>query len=350
MCRIVPLFFFIPSCFTYCYILCITIYHWHFPFFSRNFVPSEIRRYVEPYGTRNDQSESIVGFQAEIPPHQFSKSKFDSLLRPHHRLSSMAEPARITRSAKRVAAEAATPSRAEPVDSPTPAGKRVKFETTPSGPADSASRVRQVIADVELEQIKAELAQEEEDLAHPPLTFDYAHARTHLIGLDERWRHWMDRLKCKPFEEPEIYNPFRSLVVSIIGQQISFLAARSVTHRFTRIWFPHLPEKLGAPTIGAPAPVDASPFPTPHQVAAVDVDTLRAAGLSGRKVEYIQGLAGYFVRGEITARGLLGKDDDEVRKTLLAVRGIGPWTIDMFLIFTARRPVGLTTRSSFFPR
>ena len=59
--------------------------------------------------------------------------------------------------------------------------------------------------------------EEEEDLSHPPLSFDYSHSREHLIGLDERWRHWMDRLKCKPFEEPEPFNPFRSLVVSIIG-------------------------------------------------------------------------------------------------------------------------------------
>lgn len=53
----------------------------------------------------------------------------------------------------------------------------------------------------------------------------------------------------------------------------------------------------------------------------------------------MQGLAGYFVRGDITAKRLLGMDDEDVRKTLIAVRGIGPWTIDMFLIFSMRRPV-----------
>ena len=58
-------------------------------------------------------------------------------------------------------------------------------------------------------------------------------------------------------------------------------------------------------------------------------------------MEYIQGLAEYFVRGDITAKGLLGMDDEEVRKTLIAVRGIGQWTIDMFLIFSMRRPVRL---------
>lgn len=148
-------------------------------------------------------------------------------LRPQHRLSNMAEPARITRSAKRAAAELAAPSRDESIDSPTFPTKRVKFESTPPPPADASTIIRQVIADVGLEQMKAEEAEEikaevmqeldEETLAHPPLTFDYAHSRAHLIGLDERWRHWMDRLKCKPFEEPEPFNPFRSLVVSIIG-------------------------------------------------------------------------------------------------------------------------------------
>ena len=132
----------------------------------------------------------------------------------------MAEPARITRSAKRAAAATPPPPRAEFVDSPTPAAKRVKLESTPPPSAGSAPNIQQAIADDELEEIKVELAlaQEDEDLAHPPLTFDYAHSRAHLIGLDERWRHWMDRLKCKPFEEPEPFNPFRSLVVSIIGE------------------------------------------------------------------------------------------------------------------------------------
>ncbi|GAA5878381.1 hypothetical protein JCM3774_002816, partial [Rhodotorula dairenensis] len=146
---------------------------------------------------------------------------------------------------------------------------------------------------------------------------------------------------CKPFEgeQTEPFNPFKSLVTSLLGQQISWLAARSITHKFVRLFFPHLPEKLPPPG-SLNEPKLETPFPTPHQVLDLPDRTaaLRRAGLSGRKVEYVVELAERFADGRLDARKLWAMNDDELMETLVAVRGIGRWTVEMFLIFAAKRP------------
>lgn len=65
---------------------------------------------------------------------------------------------------------------------------------------------------------------------------------------------------------------------------------------------------------------------------------LRAAGLSQRKAEYVQDLALRFADGRLTAKGLMAMSDEEVMDALVQVRGIGRWTVEMFMIFTLRRP------------
>lgn len=140
----------------------------------------------------------------------------------------------------------------------------------------------------------------------------------------------------------------RSLVTSIIGQQVSWLAARAITHKFTRVFFPSLPEKLAPPSDSLPSSatpegeIEVSPFPTASNVALMEPGTqtqrLRDAGLSGRKVEYIVELAERFHDGRLSAKGLWAMSDAEVSATLQAIRGIGPWTVDMFLIFAMKRP------------
>lgn len=66
--------------------------------------------------------------------------------------------------------------------------------------------------------------------------------------------------------------------------------------------------------------------------------TLREAGLSQRKAEYVQDLATRFADGRLSAKKLLSMSDEEVLETLCEVRGIGKWTVQMFQIFTLRRP------------
>lgn len=78
-------------------------------------------------------------------------------------------------------------------------------------------------------------------------------------------------------------------------------------------------------------------FPTPSQVAAASIETLRGAGLSQRKAEYVQGLAGQFASGELTAQWLADAPYGEVVERLTAVRGLGRWSVEMFACFGLKR-------------
>lgn len=78
-------------------------------------------------------------------------------------------------------------------------------------------------------------------------------------------------------------------------------------------------------------------FPSPSQVAATDLTTLRTAGLSQRKAEYIQGLAEKFVSGELSTEMLLKAEYEEVLEKLIAVRGLGKWSVEMFACFGLKR-------------
>lgn len=109
---------------------------------------------------------------------------------------------------------------------------------------------------------------------------------------------------------------FFSLARSIVGQQISVKAAESVWGR--------LAEALGEVTPGA--------------VARIDMDTLRACGLSARKAEYLGGLAERFVAPDFDPRRWHALSDADVIADLVRLRGIGRWTAEMFLIFHLRRP------------
>ncbi|KAF7288642.1 DNA-3-methyladenine glycosidase [Mycena chlorophos] len=164
----------------------------------------------------------------------------------------------------------------------------------------------------------------------PQLTFSFYEAREHLCGVDARFVDVFSRLRCKPFEELEHIHPFRALTSSILSQQISTLAARSIHHRFLRLYDPALPENREE--------YSGSFFPTPAQVAVTDLTTLRTAGLSQRKAEYIHDLAERFADGRLSASKIFESSDEELAELLLPVRGIGQWTVDMFAIFSLRRP------------
>ncbi|KAL1704113.1 DNA glycosylase [Schizophyllum commune] len=168
------------------------------------------------------------------------------------------------------------------------------------------------------------------------LTFDYAEAKRHLISVDSRFEELFERLPCKPYEHLETVHPFRALTMSILGQQISWLAARSINHRFRRLYDPSLPEK---PTQHSDSREPDASFPTPAQVANTAIPTLRSAGLSQRKAEYtVQDLGRRFADGSLSTGKLLSATDEELAEMLIAVKGIGRWTVDMFAMFSLRRP------------
>ena len=109
---------------------------------------------------------------------------------------------------------------------------------------------------------------------------------------------------------------FVTLARSIVGQQISVKAAQTVWDRFAV-----LPRKI-----------------TPSSVLKLKVDDMRAAGLSARKVEYLVDLALHFDSGTLHIKTWDTMSDDEIIDKLVAIRGIGRWTAEMFLIFHLMRP------------
>jgi len=109
---------------------------------------------------------------------------------------------------------------------------------------------------------------------------------------------------------------FVTLARSIVGQQISVKAAQTVWDRFAL-----LPRKI-----------------TPANVLKLKVDDMRAAGLSVRKVEYIVDLALHFDNGALHVKKWSEMTDDAIIEELVAIRGIGRWTAEMFLIFHLMRP------------
>ena len=114
-------------------------------------------------------------------------------------------------------------------------------------------------------------------------------------------------------------DPFVTLARSIVGQQISVKAADSVWLRLITVLPVLTPVTVIERLAGGP-------------------ESLRACGLSARKVEYIGDLAAHFHNGQIHVDHWSAMSDAEVIAELTAVRGIGVWTAEMFLIFNQLRP------------
>jgi DNA-3-methyladenine glycosylase II len=113
---------------------------------------------------------------------------------------------------------------------------------------------------------------------------------------------------------------FTTLARSIVGQQISVAAAQTVWDRFSAL--------LGATEFKV----------MPCEVLALEVPVMRTAGLSARKVEYLRDLARHFNDGAVHVRDWASMEDESIIDELVAIRGIGRWTAEMFLIFHLLRP------------
>lgn len=145
----------------------------------------------------------------------------------------------------------------------------------------------------------------------------------YLIKVDERMRPLIEKHPCRVFSPEglaEKIDPFDSLCSGIISQQVSGAAAKSIKAKFVALF-----------------DNDNDRFPHPSEVAPMPIETLRTAGLSQRKAEYIQGLAEKFVNGELTAQMLQDADYEEVLEKLIAVRGLGKWSVEMFACFALKR-------------
>jgi len=124
------------------------------------------------------------------------------------------------------------------------------------------------------------------------------------------------RMKRRKEERPE--DPYGALLRAIVGQQLSTKAARTIYLRVVDLF--------GGTT------------PTPEQLLEAKEEDLRACGLSGRKTEYVRDLAGHVISGELELDRLDRLSDEEAIEEIVAVRGLGQWTAEMFLLFHLQRP------------
>jgi len=109
---------------------------------------------------------------------------------------------------------------------------------------------------------------------------------------------------------------FQTLCRSIVGQQISVKAAQSIWGRFA----------------------EAAGSVEPAGVAAMPVEVLRGCGFSGQKALYVKDLATHFHTGAVKPRRWARMADEAIIEDLVRVKGIGRWTVEMFLIFHLMRP------------
>lgn len=124
------------------------------------------------------------------------------------------------------------------------------------------------------------------------------------------------RLRRRSEERPA--DAYGALLRAIVGQQLSTKAARTIYMRVLDLF--------------------DGRTPAPEELLEASEESLRGAGLSGRKVEYIRDLAGHVLSGELELHRLDELSDEEVIEELVAVRGLGRWTAEMFLLFHLERP------------
>jgi DNA-3-methyladenine glycosylase II len=150
------------------------------------------------------------------------------------------------------------------------------------------------------------------------LPFDSAAALDHLRSSDAKLGALIDRAGAFTLRLDTFPSPFNSLLESILYQQLHGKAAATI-HRRVREYF--------------------GGDPLPQLLLDTPDDPLRAAGVSGNKIRALKDLAARTLDGTVpTALAIHGMTDAQIVERLTAVRGIGPWTVEMLLIFRLGRP------------
>ena len=153
-----------------------------------------------------------------------------------------------------------------------------------------------------------------------PLPFDHVEAHAHLSRIDKPLAALIERVGAFQFKLDECDSVYESLLEAITYQSIAGKAAQVI---FGRI------KALG--TNGN--------CPTPEELLRVPKQKLRKAGLSKAKIAAVRDLAQKTIDGVVpTIEAAEKMSDQELVDRLISVRGIGPWTVEMFLIFRLGRP------------
>jgi 3-methyladenine DNA glycosylase/8-oxoguanine DNA glycosylase len=152
------------------------------------------------------------------------------------------------------------------------------------------------------------------------LSFDLAEATRHLSARDEKLAALIAETAPFQTETDAVQSPYEALMESIAYQSISGKAAATIFNRIKAL------SGNGRP-------------PTPEQMLKLRTPTLRKAGLSGAKVLAMKDLARKTIDGIVPTREQAEKmPDEDLVQRLDSVRGIGAWTVEMFLIFNLGRP------------
>ncbi|MCE9550185.1 MAG: DNA-3-methyladenine glycosylase [Betaproteobacteria bacterium] len=145
-------------------------------------------------------------------------------------------------------------------------------------------------------------------------------AVAYLADLDPDWASLITRVgRCglQPKRERE---PYEALIRAVAYQQLHARAAEAILNRFLALY-------------------TGVSFPSPTSILATDESVLRACGFSAAKVLTIRGIAKGMLDGVVPVRSAaLTMTDEELISRLVSLRGIGRWTVEMFLIFTLERP------------
>ena len=141
----------------------------------------------------------------------------------------------------------------------------------------------------------------------------------HLCRADKALARLIKKVgpcKMKPHSRR---TPFIALVTAVTYQQLNGTAARTILKRFLALY----PGKR---------------FPTPADVLATPEERMRAAGLSRAKTAAIKDIAGKTIEGIVPgSRAITKLSNEEIIARLTSVRGVGPWTVEMLLMFTLGR-------------
>jgi|HigsolmetaAR202D_1030399.scaffolds.fasta_scaffold06290_2 3-methyladenine DNA glycosylase/8-oxoguanine DNA glycosylase len=144
----------------------------------------------------------------------------------------------------------------------------------------------------------------------------------HLAAADPVMARLIRRIGPLSMEQRRRGRPrtdaYGALLRAVVGQQLSTKAAATIYRRVLELF--------------------GGEVPTPQQILGADVADLRAAGLSGRKVEYLRDLATHVLDGTLEVDRFPELDDETVIREIVAVRGLGEWTAHMFCMFHLERP------------
>lgn len=146
---------------------------------------------------------------------------------------------------------------------------------------------------------------------------DYIKAAQYLGEKDKKLAYLIEHFDLPKFRRETNY--FKALSRAIIYQQLNGKVATKILERFIGLF-------------------KTDGYPTPEMVVKKTIPTLRKAGLSERKAEYIKSIAQFFLDNHITPQKLNKMSNEEIKELFVQIKGVGSWTVDMFMMFTLSRP------------